>query len=445
MIDPTRGVWRFKAGPWPVAVHWFFWLTMFLIALSYRELWVMVAFVGLAFVAVLTHEIGHQLVNRHFGSDGHILLYGFGGMAFGTGGVPFRKQWLVSLGGPAMNLATGLPFWWYLRDPGRAFQLPGNVAIVMSLWVFVTVWWGVFNLLPILPLDGGNIFHNLTTQWKRHDTIRAAHICSVVAALVVGFGLLWYENAGTGRFRIGVGFFFMVMLAAMNFAALKGKDLINEDSWEYVSAGVDVDVDSGHRGGDGHRRRDTFRRTDGSGNVVNLDDARKKKQKVTTGDDIADALSALERHDGGRALDAIARARSQKVKSDQSTMLDELEGWAYLAERKPVLAADVVARLPKKAVALPYLQAGVALVGGEREEGIAQLASVILNGVEGHSKTLAIELVASEGVTTEVAAGLLAAGGRGFESALKFQVALKKLGRTAHAAMVDDVILSGGA
>ncbi len=443
MIDPTRGVWRFQAGPWPVAVHWFFWLTMFLIALSYRELWVMVAFVGLAFVAVLTHEIGHQLVNRRYGADGHILLYGFGGLAFGTGGVPLRKRWLVSLGGPAMNLATGLPFWWFLRDPSRAAQLPFNVQIVMNLWVFVTVWWGLFNLLPILPLDGGNIFHNLSSQWKRRDTIRGAHLCSVITACIAGVALLWYENAGSGRFRIGPGFFFMVILAAMNFAALKGKDLINEESWEYVSAGADGDT--GHRRGDGQRRSDVFRRTEGSGNVVDLNDARKKKAKVTTGDDIADALSALERHDGGRALDAIARARSQKVKSDQATMLDELEGWAYLAERKPVLAADVVARLPKKAVAVPYLQAGVALVGGEREQGIALLAAVILNGVEGHSKTLAIELVASEGITAEVAAGLLAAGGRGFESALKFQVALKKLGRSAHAAMVDDVILSGGA
>lgn len=442
MIDPSKGVWRFRIGPWPVAVHWFFWLTMFLISLSYRELWVMLTFVALAFVAVLTHEIGHQLMFRRFDADGHILLYGFGGLAFGRE-VPFKKQWLVSLGGPGMNLLTGLPVWWYLNRMGGYASLGAYGGTIAGIWVFVTIWWGIFNLLPILPLDGGNIVHNLSSQWKGRDTLRGTRICSVVTAVAFGCYVLWLDNAmfraGLGGFRLGMGFVFMMILAATNLAALKGHDLVNEGAWQYVSAGDHTPA--GREAG-----VDRFAgRTPARANVVSLEDARKKKAKAGPDDEIALALSALERHDGARALDAIASARRQKLKADQASLLDELEGWAYLAERKPVLAADVAARLPKKSVAQPFLAAGVALVGGERDAGIEGLAVGILEGVEGHSKTLAVELVASEGVTAEVAKALLDRGGKGFESALRFQVALKKLGRTAHAAMVDDVILSGGA
>ena len=52
-------------------------------------------------------------------------------------------------------------------------------------------------------------------------------------------------------------------------------------------------------------------------------------------------------------------------------------------------------------------------------------------------------LAASEGLTEEVARHLLEQGSGGFEETLRFQQGLKGLGKTAHAAIVDDVILGG--
>lgn len=440
MYVGTRGIWRFRFGPWPVAVHWTFWFMTVLMALNYRELWMMVAWVAVVFVAILTHEVGHQIASRRYGADGHILLYSFGGLAFSQS-VPPGRRWLVSLGGPAMNILTGLPFWYWENNYAALVRPSFEIQAVIHMWVFATLWWGLVNLLPILPLDGGGIFQDLTSMWRKRDTRLLTHKVSAVTAVLAGFTFLYLENRSSARgFTFGYGFFLMAIFAAMNIAAIRGRNMLDERPYEAVSEGSFVP--SGREAG---VDRFAGREPAGGANVVDLAEARQKKAKVTPGDDILVAITALERHDGARALDAIAKARGQKLRGDQSGTLDELEGWAYLAERKPVLAADVVSKLHRKSTALPFLTAGIALVGGERQEGIDGLASSILDGVEGPSKTLAIELVASEGVTAEVAKALLDHGGKGFESALKFQVALKKLGRSAHAAMVDDVILSGGA
>ena len=52
-------------------------------------------------VSILVHEFGHVMMGRLFGSDGHIVLYSFGGLAVGSIQIPnWWKRVLVSLAGP---------------------------------------------------------------------------------------------------------------------------------------------------------------------------------------------------------------------------------------------------------------------------------------------------------------------------------------------------------
>ena len=66
----------------PVGVHWWFWLTMFLLgggaSGAPAQIWVL--FVLAAFLSVMVHELGHALAGKKFGAYPSIYLHGFGGV-----------------------------------------------------------------------------------------------------------------------------------------------------------------------------------------------------------------------------------------------------------------------------------------------------------------------------------------------------------------------------
>jgi hypothetical protein len=79
-----------------VRVHPMFWLVTAILGwdfqdpqggMKYVALWVVVVF-----ISILIHEMGHVLMGRIFGSDGHIVLYGFGGLAIGSSDLTKRWQ-----------------------------------------------------------------------------------------------------------------------------------------------------------------------------------------------------------------------------------------------------------------------------------------------------------------------------------------------------------------
>jgi hypothetical protein len=76
----------------------------------------------------------------------------------------------------------------------------------MFAGIFVTLVWGVLNLLPILPLDGGNVLVELLPGPMERRRRLAAGISIVVAALAALLALLvgqWYAALLAGWFAIG--------------------------------------------------------------------------------------------------------------------------------------------------------------------------------------------------------------------------------------------------
>jgi Zn-dependent protease len=144
----------------PVRVHPMFWvLAAFLgwdpyfnrFGFGYLLLWVVCVF-----ISILLHEFGHVLAGRVFGTDGHILLYWFGGLAYGSSDL--RKRWqrvVVYLAGPGVQLLLFLAVIavaWFapLDEDGAAFA-------TLEMLVEINLFWALFNLLPIYPLDGGRV------------------------------------------------------------------------------------------------------------------------------------------------------------------------------------------------------------------------------------------------------------------------------------------------
>src|SRR5262249_18087715 len=97
-----------------VRVHPLFWLTSVILGWNLvnvpeigtgNGLLNLVLWVACVFVWILLHEMGHVVMGRLFGSEGHIVLLAFGGLAIGSANL--RERWqriAVSAAGPAIQL-----------------------------------------------------------------------------------------------------------------------------------------------------------------------------------------------------------------------------------------------------------------------------------------------------------------------------------------------------
>jgi len=89
----------------------------------------------------------------------------------------------------------------------------------MLLWV--NIFWGFINLMPIFPLDGGNVARNILIQYDPWGGVRKSLWLSVIAGGIVAlagllffrsifmaimFGLLAFQSYQSLRGRFGGGF-----------------------------------------------------------------------------------------------------------------------------------------------------------------------------------------------------------------------------------------------
>lgn len=214
---------RFRLFGFPVTIEPFFWIIVALLggALSVHSLdafrlltvWVLVVF-----VSILVHELGHALAGRHYGAAVEIRLHGFGGMAIMHGGRFNRLQNIVvSAAGPAFGFALGMLVLFVYLAGLRNQQLAMELGYAITMLLYVNFFWTLINLLPILPLDGGQIVRDLAGP-RRAGLVRwAAVICAAGVAFwafqsgMIFLGLLMaylgYVNLqnGTMRHRIPGG------------------------------------------------------------------------------------------------------------------------------------------------------------------------------------------------------------------------------------------------
>ncbi|MGB5704078.1 MAG: site-2 protease family protein [Polyangiales bacterium] len=147
----------------PVRIHMWFWLMALLLwTLGSEQGWPgLFIWVAVVFQGILMHELGHALVGRAFGRQPRIELVALGGLTWWEQREPLSpgRSLGVSIAGPAVGIVIGL-LALVVRD---SLALPkasvGEYALVSLIWV--NLGWGLLNLLPVLPLDGGNIVASL--------------------------------------------------------------------------------------------------------------------------------------------------------------------------------------------------------------------------------------------------------------------------------------------
>ena len=149
------------------------------------------SFVVAVALSILWHELGHAVAARRLGASGiSIVLHGAGGLTYHSPLATRRRSVLVAAAGPAAGLALGLPLaaaWWFTRQ-----ALPGLAATFLWDLVYINVLWSLFNLLPMLPLDGGHILQDVLVL--RLGSLRGRELAWAISFfLAVGVGLvgLW--------------------------------------------------------------------------------------------------------------------------------------------------------------------------------------------------------------------------------------------------------------
>lgn len=148
-------------------------------------------FTVLAFFSVLVHEVGHVLAFRRAGVDSRVILPSCGGgLTIPFDEVPSRWARVgVYLAGAVTTIVVlGLPGALALHLWPSA---PPEWEILLTYLVWLNVWYALFNLLPILPLDGGRVAFELAqvTLGERRAPV-VTHVLSVVTAAVAAVGIV---------------------------------------------------------------------------------------------------------------------------------------------------------------------------------------------------------------------------------------------------------------
>ena len=132
------------------------------------------------FLIVLLHEFGHALACRSVGGQAHeIVLWPFGGVAYASPpSRPGATLWTIAAG-PLVNVAL-VPIlsalWWISGSANWSDSLNQFIFVV---WV-INLGLLIFNMLPVYPLDGGQILRALL--WFPLGRAR-----SLMVACVIGF------------------------------------------------------------------------------------------------------------------------------------------------------------------------------------------------------------------------------------------------------------------
>lgn len=143
-------------GRIPIAIHPFFWLFAALIGwinsatFSGTLIWV-----GIIFFSVLIHEFGHALTARLFRQEAKIQLVALGGLTSYDGPkLKFWQQFIIVFNGPLFGFFLFLAAYLILI---AHFPLTPIVQKILQITAVANLFWTVVNLLPVMPLDGGQL------------------------------------------------------------------------------------------------------------------------------------------------------------------------------------------------------------------------------------------------------------------------------------------------
>ncbi len=264
MAEPplTRFDIHFKLFGFPVRISPFFWLTGLILGLMATRhmaedtplgdrLGVFAIVVFCMFVSILIHELGHAFLIRRFGWGSRIILYTFGGLAtfespdryvpmYNENESSPRRKIIIALAGPVAGfLLAGVVmlilfftvgfYVEFSKDTLIRFRMPGlnnfRIEAIAQMLLFLNIFWGLINLFPVYPLDGGQIAREIFTLKNPRKGIEQSLLLSaIVGAVAAVIALVWKQMDGL---------FFGLMFGLLAFGSYQTLQRYKQQFGEY--------------------------------------------------------------------------------------------------------------------------------------------------------------------------------------------------------------------
>lgn len=198
--------------------------------------------IGCMAVSILIHELGHAVAFRRYGIESSIVLYYLGGLAIPVSSfrgsrsfrsVGSRQELIIAAAGPAFQIGSALIvilIAWFADYrvslllelipnqfknvarflDGQEFDNATTFALV-NFYVWPSVLWGLLNLVPVLPLDGGRIAKAII-EMQGGASVNAMWLSVITAALLALYGF------NSNQMFLGI---FFASLAINNYQAIQ--------------------------------------------------------------------------------------------------------------------------------------------------------------------------------------------------------------------------------
>ena len=184
-------------GRIPVAIHPFFWVFAMMIGwMSSGTLMGSLIWLGFICVSVLIHEFGHALTAVFFGQKARIQLVALGGLtSFDGPKLKFWQQFIITFNGPLFGfflflLATALL---HVSFPPLALKILRDAQIANLFWTIV-------NLLPVMPLDGGQLLRIVLEASFGINGFKASLLIGAIIAVLLSFYFFMIQAFLPGAF-----------------------------------------------------------------------------------------------------------------------------------------------------------------------------------------------------------------------------------------------------
>ncbi len=172
-----------------VEIQMGFWINALLIGYlssGVKDPRLLLLWIPIMLISILVHEYGHAFAIMRHRIEPEIVLHSMGGRTSWRQVLPLSRPQhiLISLAGPfAGFLLAGLAFGFMELFPATFFRLPYYVKVAILIIRDINLFWGIFNLIPVLPLDGGHVLEQALGPRRLKLTATISLVIAAGAAL----------------------------------------------------------------------------------------------------------------------------------------------------------------------------------------------------------------------------------------------------------------------